>query len=134
MDRPTPAPANVVYVDFVALGSFPEDPAAWNKQTSLERSMRDSMVQATVDATTPGVDVPAPHQLNPDLRLNLSHRFGLPFRTDLHAIWATLTFGGKNHDCVVPWAALRAIVSQRTGEVITFDPLLAQAPPPLIRF
>jgi hypothetical protein len=118
--RPRVVAPNVVYLNFPLLASFPADPLSSRKRSELRRLMRNSMVLTEVDATIEAVDVPAQHRANPNLQLNLSYRFGLPFRADLHGIWATLTFGGSYHACVVPWAAVRGLVAHQTGERITF--------------
>jgi len=65
-----------------------------------------------LDARRPGVTVPPEHRDEAHLRLNLSHRYGIP---DLAigdaSVQATLSFGGRPFHCVLPWEAIFGITS-----------------------
>ena len=91
-----------------------------SKRSVLEKLLDDSMVLITLDARYEGVDVPGHLLGDIQLRLNLSHRFGLPLELDELGVHATLTFGGVSHDCHVPWDAIYMIVSHATGQPFIF--------------
>ncbi len=64
-----------------------------------------------------GVKVPAQFRSEPILRLNFSYRFGIDdFQVDARGVRASLSFGGVNHFCDIPWGAVIAISSQVLGE------------------
>jgi hypothetical protein len=111
---------NLIYLDFRLRGRFPDDPRAIEKREALRRLVAESMVMVVLDPRTPGVDVPRTYLNDAELRLNVSPRFGAYFSFDRYGIWATLTFNGMPHDCIVPWAAVKRMISHETQEVVDF--------------
>lgn len=87
-----------------------------NKRKVLERLLESGMVMVTLDARRPGVDVPSRFQDDPQLRLNLSYRFGQPMEVSDWGVRASLTFSGVPHGCKLPWSAIYQIVSHVTSE------------------
>ena len=78
------------------------------------------MVLVALDARIDEVEVP-PHLAGDlQLRLNLSHRFGLPLDIDAWGVVATLTFAGNAFDCKVPWSAIFLLVSHASGQPYLF--------------
>ncbi len=90
------------------------------KRVLLERLLEQGMVMVTVDARRDGVRVPPHLGQDPQLRLNLSHRFRLPMHIDGHGIRATLTFAGAPFDCTLPWPAVYVAFAHATGEPFVF--------------
>jgi stringent starvation protein B len=104
------------------------------KRTLLERLLEQSMVMATVDARMRGVVVPDHLMGDPQLRLNLSYRFGLTMELTEGGVHATLTFGGVPFPCIMPWESIYLFVSHATGEPYFFPSdapagLFEEAPP-----
>src|SRR2546430_10232540 len=70
-----------------------------------------------LDARRPGVIVPPQYAQDPQLRLNLSYRFQIhDLEIDDARVQATLSFGGRPFQCIVPWAAIFGITSQAAGD------------------
>ena len=91
-----------------------------NKKSVLEELLDLGMVLVALDARVQGVDVPGHLGRDPQLRLNLSFRFGLPMSLDPWGIKATLTFGGVPYACRFPWKAIYLLVSHVNGEPYLF--------------
>lgn len=103
-----------------------------NKKGVLEELLGLGMVLVALDARAEGVTVPDHLDHDPQLRLNLSYRFGLPLSIDPWGISATLTFGGVPHECRFPWKSVFLLVSHVNGEPYLFpddvpQELLSQA-------
>jgi len=82
------------------------------KRELLDMLLGDGMVMLHLDATHPGVMVPARHQGDLHLRLNLSLAFNLPdLEIDEDGVRASLSFSGSNVYCVMPWDAIFALTS-----------------------
>ena len=90
------------------------------KRQILDELLSESMVLVTLDARREGVVVPLSLRGDPQLRLNLSFRFGLPMETDDWGVRATLTFGGVPFECALPWSSVYMLVSHATGEPVLF--------------
>src|SRR5712671_363568 len=60
----------------------------------LENLLGQGMVMVTIDARSEGAVVPRQFERDPQLRLNLSYRFGLPITVDEWGVKARLTFSG----------------------------------------
>jgi stringent starvation protein B len=104
-----------------------------NKKTVLEQLLTEGMVLVALDARLPEVDVPTHLGQDPQLRLNLSHRFGLPMAVQEWGVRATLTFAGVPYSCCFPWRAVFLMVSHVSGQPYLFPDdipaeLLSQAP------
>jgi stringent starvation protein B len=70
-----------------------------------------------LDARRPGVVVPAQFTGDAHLRLNLSYRYGIPdLVVDGQRIQATLSFGGRQFQCILPWEAVFGITSNASGD------------------
>ncbi len=103
------------------------------KKTVLEQLLEQGMVLVALDARVHGVDVPTHLGKDPQLRLNLSYRFGLPMTVEDWGVAATLTFAGVPYSCRFPWAAIFLLVSHVSGQPYLFPDdipaeLLSQAP------
>ena len=90
------------------------------KRAALEQLLDQGMVLVTLDARVEGVRVPLAHAGDPQLRLNLSYRFGLPMESTDEGVTATLTFGGVPFECHMPWQAIYMLVSHVTGQPFLF--------------
>lgn len=96
------------------------DASNLTKRSVLERLLQDSMVLITLDGRHAEVDVPDNLREDPQLRLNLSYRFGRPMDIDDWGVHATLKFGGVPYDCNIPWEAIYVVVSHSTGQPFVF--------------
>lgn len=95
-------------------------PDQTSKRSAVEELLEQGMVLVTVDATADDVTVPEHLQDDPQLRLNLSFRFGLPMELDDWGVRATLTFAGHPFDCRLPWSSIYLIVSHVSGRPVLF--------------
>jgi stringent starvation protein B len=86
----------------------------------LESLLGQGMVMVTIDARSDGAVVPRQFERDPQLRLNLSYRFGLPIAVDEWGVRARLTFSGVPFDCELPWPSIYMIVSHVTGQPFLF--------------
>ncbi|MEZ0314165.1 MAG: ClpXP protease specificity-enhancing factor SspB [Myxococcota bacterium] len=86
----------------------------------LENLLGQGMVMVTIDARSDGAVVPRQFERDPQLRLNLSYRFGLPIAVDEWGVRARLTFSGVPFDCELPWSSIYMIVSHVTGQPFLF--------------
>lgn len=108
------------------------------KRAVLEKLLEQGMVLVTLDTRVEGVLVPDHLQGDPQLRLNLSYRFGLPMETSDEEVMATLTFSGVPYQCHLPWQSIYMLVSHATGQPFLFpadipndaDPLGPPGGPP----
>ncbi|HET6347198.1 MAG TPA: hypothetical protein VFH51_19855 [Myxococcota bacterium] len=90
------------------------------KKNVLEQLLEQGMVLVAMNARVEGVDVPAHLGKDPQLRLNLSYRFGLPMSIDDWGVAATLTFAGIPYNCRFPWNAIFLMVSHVSGQPYLF--------------
>ncbi len=72
----------------------------------------DAMV--CLDARNSMVDVPKSHQNNPILNLIFNLNFRRPIEIDEDGIYATLSFAGRPHKCIIPFDAIWAIYEPST--------------------
>jgi hypothetical protein len=98
------------------------------KRLLLESALAHGLVKIILDATAPGVRVPAEHARDRRLVLDLSHAFGprYPIALDDDGIHARLSFSGRACDAEIPWAAIGGMVID--GELVLFPasmPVLA---------
>lgn len=120
----TPAPAAAPPAPAASYDAqiIPEDLLAQKKLEVFEKFIDMGMVSVTFDTRVPGVSVPPQFRGRPSLVLNFSHRFGLSdFTYDGLAVCASLSFGGQAFYCVVPWAAVKMLLSHHDNAVAVFD-------------
>ena len=87
------------------------------KKLTLLGYLERGVAMLHLDARRPGVIVPPQYAQDPHLRLNLSYRFQIhDLEIDDARVQATLSFGGRLFQCIVPWAAIFGITSQATGD------------------
>lgn len=92
-----------------------------HKRACLEALLENGMVMVQLDASRDGVDVPPHLAGNATLRLNLSLAFQLDtFEIDDDGVRANLSFQGVRHLCVMPWAAVYAVLQHGTERMIVF--------------
>ncbi len=136
---------NVIHVQFGAPEPPPkEEPPAEASEENLEKleiftELVDlGTVMVTLDARREGVVVP--EMFTDELRLNLNfcHLFGIPdFDYDQWGVRASLSFGGVDHWCDIPWEAVYMMRSHVENEVMLFpgaipQEMLALFPPPTL--
>ena len=86
------------------------------KQTLLSYLSR-GVTMLHLDARRPGVIVPPQYANDAHLRLNLSYRYGIPdFDINDKRVQATLSFGGRHFQCILPWESIFGITSSGTGD------------------
>ena len=90
------------------------------KKSVLEELLEQGMVLVALDARVEGVEVPSHLHQDPQLRLNLSYRFGLPMDVSEWGVAATLTFAGVPFECRIPWCAIFLLVSHVSGQPYLF--------------
>lgn len=99
------------------------------KRELVEALLEKGMTLVALDGTHPGVDIPEHLRGDPQVRLNLSYRFGMPMEIDEAGVRATLTFGGVPYDCRLPWEAIYLAYSHVSEEQYLF---LADVPNALL--
>jgi len=80
-----------------------------NKFDLLTHLLGEGDVMVCLDARLPEVDVPEMHKDNSALSLIFNLGFKRPFDVQEDGIYSTLAFGGRPHDCVIPFEAVWAI-------------------------
>ncbi len=80
-----------------------------NKYDILVQLLSEGDAMVCLDARHPEVDVPNTHKDNPALSLVFNLNFRRPFDVQETGIFATLSFGGRPHKCVIPFEAVWAI-------------------------
>src|SRR5260221_2837684 len=87
------------------------------KRQVLLAYLESGVAMVHLDARRPGVSVPQQYRNEAHLRLNLSYRYGIPdLVIDDARVQATLSFGGRSFQCVLPWQAIFGITSQESGD------------------
>ena len=83
-----------------------------DKRQTLLHFLERGVTMVHLDARKEGVVVPPQYAQEPHLRLNLSYRFGIPdLDMSERRIQATLSFGGRPFQCLLPWASIFGITS-----------------------
>ena len=86
------------------------------KQTLLGYLAR-GVAMVHLDARRPGVMVPPQYAEDAHLRLNLSYRYAIPdLEVSEERVQATLSFGGRPFQCVLPWESIFGITCQASGD------------------
>ena len=80
-----------------------------NKYDLLIQLLSEGDAMVCLDARIPNVDVPISHKDNSALSLVFNLNFRRPFDIQEDGIYATLSFGGRPHKCVIPFEAIWAI-------------------------
>jgi stringent starvation protein B len=82
------------------------------KEALLYELLEKGLVQIQVDATRAGVKVPAHHERDTTLALNLSWKFDPPdLKINSWGIRSTLSFSGTKYCVAIPWSAVYRIGS-----------------------
>lgn len=103
------------------------DPRAHERLRLFSEWIATSKVMLVVDATRDDVRVPAQFKNNPETRLDFSLRFGIAdFVYDRDSVRCTLSFGGLEFYCVIPWGAILMMYAHETREVVFFDEDLSE--------
>ena len=93
-------------------------PASTEYQPIMEKLLDAGIVMVHLIPNLLGVRVPAAFRDQPVLRLNFSYRFGISdFMVDERGVRASLSFGGVNHFCDIPWGAVLALSSTPADEM-----------------
>ena len=100
------------------------------KEAVLREALEAGPVAVVINATRPGVHLPASCLGEPEVRVNLSWRFGQDFPLELgpSGIKATLSFKGEPFACSIPWRAVAAI-----GTVLWLEDMEVRPPLRLVR-
>ena len=80
-----------------------------NKYDILVQLLSEGDAMVCLDARHSEVDIPNTHKDNPALSLVFNLNFRRPFDVQETGIFATLSFGGRPHKCVIPFEAVWAI-------------------------
>jgi len=80
-----------------------------NKYDFLIQLLSEGDAMVCLDARHSEVDVPNTHKDNPALSLVFNLNFRRPFDVQETGIFATLSFGGRPHKCVIPFEAVWSI-------------------------
>ncbi len=89
------------------------------KRDSFERMLDLGKVMIHLDARRFGVDVPDGHREQHHLRLDFSYRFRLDvFQVNERGVTASLSFGGRNHLCKIPWTAVFGMYGHVNGQFL----------------
>ena len=80
-----------------------------NKYDILVQLLSEGDAIVCLDARHPDVDVPNTHKDDPTLSLVFNLNFRRPFEVQETGIFATLSFGGRPHKCVIPFESVWAI-------------------------
>ncbi len=98
------------------------DPRAHERLRLFSEWIAVGKVMLVIDATRDDVQVPAQFKNNPETRLDFSLLFGIAdFVYDRDSVRCTLSFGGKESYCVIPWAAILMMYAHETRAVVFFD-------------
>lgn len=102
--------------------SMPDDPLASKKHDIFCKFIDLGMVSVTLNPEVDGVCVPPQFVDKSELILNFSHRFFIEdFTYDERAVCASLSFSGRPFYCVVPWGAVKMMLSHHDNSVAVFD-------------
>ena len=80
-----------------------------NKYDILVQLLSEGDAMVCLDARHSEVDVPNTHKDNPALSLVFNLNFRRPLDVQETGIFATLSFGGRPHKCVIPFEAVWSI-------------------------
>ena len=98
---------------FYDILGFMED-ANKNKYDLLMHLLSEGDAMVCLDARAQGVHVPPQHRTNPKLSLIVNLNFKRPVNVTPEGIFASLAFGGRPFDCILPFTAIWAIYEPHT--------------------
>lgn len=91
------------------------------KKEAIKRLLQYGTVMVFIDSRREDVLVPEQHKGNPQLLLNLDYAFQIPdFEILDDRVQVSLSFGGKNFFCVLPYASIYVLRSQSSSEIVMF--------------
>jgi hypothetical protein len=100
---------------------LPEDPEDAKKATTMDAMLLKGAVMVTLDARAAGVVVPRAHAESIGLNLNFDYDYGIPdFEVDARGVRASLSFGGRDQRCDIPWSAIYGMRSHEDDELMIF--------------
>jgi stringent starvation protein B len=120
----------------------PRDPASElsiQKSKVFEELVDKGIVMVTLDTRVDGVSVPDQFRGSPQLHLNFSYDYQIPdFEFDDYGVRASLSFGGRNHFCDIPWEAVYMLRPEEQEEGMVFPASLPKEirqmlPPEVLR-
>jgi stringent starvation protein B len=83
-----------------------------DKRQTMLHFLERGVAMVHLDARKGGVIVPPQYAEEPHLRLNLSYRYNIPdLEMSDRNIQATLSFGGRPFQCLLPWTSIFGITS-----------------------
>jgi stringent starvation protein B len=83
-----------------------------DKRQTLLHFLERGVTMVHLDARKDGVVVPPQYAQEPHLRLNLSYRYNIPdLEMNDRRVQATLSFGGRPFQCLLPWTSIFGITS-----------------------
>ena len=106
--KPAPAP-----------GPFSQE--SQKKMKTMLSMLENGTVMLTIDARKDGVTVPPVHATTIGLNLNFDYEFAIPdFVVDEEGVSASLSFGGRDFWCRVPWDAIYGMRSHADDQLMIF--------------
>ena len=128
-DQKDDVPDNIVRVDFGRARAVTEVTPSENPSTKQVKSIAPSKKE---DAGVLSFGDPRAHErlrlfsewiaVGKVMRLDFSLLFGIAgFVYDRDSVRCTLSFGGKESYCVIPWAAILMMYAHETRAVVFFD-------------
>ncbi|MCK5690975.1 hypothetical protein KAI87_16960 [Myxococcota bacterium] len=90
------------------------------KKKIIAEMLDAGMIMVTLDGRISDVVVPEHLLGDPQLRLNLSYRFGNALELTAWGIETNLSFGGVPHDVRLPWGAVYLAISHVDGQPFLF--------------
>lgn len=105
-----------------------------HKQSALEESLSVGMTSVYIDSTREGVSLPDHLMGQPRVILNLSYLFKLKvFEIDREGVRASLSFGGSDFLCVLPWESLYLLHLADPADAEDVGALFWESIPPVMR-
>lgn len=99
----------------------PASPEAAEKLAIFTEMVAEGTVMVTLDTRVSGVIVPPDFQGNLQLNLNFDHDYGIrDFDYDSQGVRASLSFGGVNKLCDIPWDAVYILRNEASDDAVAF--------------
>lgn len=91
------------------------------KMKAMLAMLEKGTVMLTIDARVEGVTVPPVHATTIGLNLNFDYEFAIPdFMVEEEGVSASLSFGGRNFWCRIPWDAVYGMRSHSDDQLMIF--------------